>query len=61
MTGEPVPLSEQIKAVDTAAQHYLALAEKSVERGDELEAISAALDAAAETLKSWEFGREIAR
>ena len=55
---EPPTLARQIEAVETAAQHYLAMAEKSVERGDELEAVSAALDAAAETLKTLDFARE---
>jgi hypothetical protein len=61
MTAEPPTLTQQIAAVETAAQHYLALAEKSVERGDELEAVSAELEAAAETLKTLDFGRETLR
>jgi hypothetical protein len=61
MTAESPTLIQQIVAVEAAAQHYLALAERSVERGDELEAVSAALDAAAETLRTLDFGRETLR
>jgi hypothetical protein len=59
--SEPPTLAQQIKAVDTAAQHYLALAEQAVERGDVFEALALALDAAAETLKTLDFGRETLR
>ena len=61
MTADPPTLTQQIVAVEAAARHYLALADKSVERGDELKAVSAALDAAAETLKTLDFGRETLR
>jgi hypothetical protein len=37
------------------------MAEHSVEKGDELEAVSTALDAAAETLKTLDFARETLR
>jgi hypothetical protein len=56
MTGPS--LAEQIEAVETAARRYLAMAEQSIERGDELEAVSAALEAAAETLRTLDFARE---
>ena len=57
MTASPT-LAQQIEAVETAARRYLAMAEQSVERGDELEAISAALEAAAETLRTVDFAQE---
>ena len=57
MTAQP-GLTAQIAAVEAAARHYLTMAEKSVERSDELEAISTALEAAAETLKTMDFARE---
>ena len=58
MTAQPPTLNQQIEAVETAARRYLAMAEQSTERGDELEAVSAALEAAAETLRTLEFARE---
>ena len=58
MTREPPTLAQQTDAVEAAARHYLAMAEKSVDRGDELEAVSTALEAAAETLKTLDFARE---
>ena len=58
MTRDPPSLKQQIEAVDTAARRYLAMAEQSIERGDELEAVSAALEAAAETLRTLDFARE---
>ena len=58
MTREPPPLRQQIEAVETAARRYLAMAEQSIERGDELEGVSAALEAAAETLRTLDFARE---
>ena len=61
MTAERPTLTQQIKAVEAAAQRYLAMAEKSVEHGDELEAVFAALEAAAETLRTLDFGRETLR
>lgn len=60
MTRDPT-LRQQIEAVETAARRYLAMSEQSVDRGDELEAIWTALEAAAETLKTLEFTREAAR
>lgn len=61
MTDNPPTLAQQIAAVELAARKYLAMAEKSVEHGDELEAVSTALDAAAETLKTLDFAREALR
>jgi len=61
MTHEPPSLAQQIEAVETAARRYLAMAEQSVERGDELEAVSTALEAAAETLRTLDFARETLR
>ena len=58
MTDNPPTLAQQIAAVELAARKYLAMAEHSVEKGDELEAVSTALDAAAETLKTLDFARE---
>jgi hypothetical protein len=58
MTRDPPSLGQQIEAVETAARRYLAMAEQSIERGDELEAVSAALEAAAETLRTLDFARE---
>lgn len=58
MTDNPPTLAQQIAAVELAARRYLAMAEHSVEKGDELEAVSTALDAAAETLKTLDFSRE---
>jgi hypothetical protein len=58
MTAQHPTLAQQIEAVEAAARRYLAMAEQSVERGDELEAVSAALEAAAETLRTLDFGRE---
>jgi hypothetical protein len=57
MTAQPPTLAQQIEAVETAARRYLAMAEQSTERGDELEAVSAALEAAAETLRTLDFAR----
>ena len=57
MTADPPTIAQQIAAVETAARKYLQMAEHSVEKGDELEAISTALDAAAETLKTLQFAR----
>jgi hypothetical protein len=61
MTAEPPTLTQQIAAVEIAARRFLSMAEHSVEKGDELEAVSAALDAAAETLRTLDFGRETLR
>ena len=61
MTDNPPTLAQQIAAVELAARRYLAMAEHSVEKGDELEAVSTALDAAAETLKTLDFAREALR
>jgi hypothetical protein len=61
MTAEPPTLTQQIAAVEIAARKYLSMAEHSVEKGDELEAVSTALDAAAETLRTLDFGRETLR
>jgi hypothetical protein len=61
VTRDRPSLAQQIEAVETAARRYLAMSEQSVERGDELEAISAALEAAAETLKTWQFAQETLR
>jgi hypothetical protein len=58
---EPPTLTQQIVAVETAARRYLVLAEDSIEQGDEFEALADALDAAAETLKTLDFGRETLR
>jgi hypothetical protein len=58
MTADPPTLTQQIVAVEAAARRYLALAEKSIEHSDELEAVSVALDAAAETLRTLNFARE---
>jgi hypothetical protein len=58
MASQPPTLAQQIAAVELAARKYLAMAEHSVEKGDELEAVSTALDAAAETLKTLQFARE---
>jgi hypothetical protein len=58
MTAQPPTLTQQIEAVEAAARRYMAMAEQSIERGDELEAISTALEAAAATLKTLEFMRE---
>ena len=60
--SDPAPtLTQQIAAVEAAARRYLTMAEHSVEHGDELEAVFAALEAAAETLKTLDFGRETLR
>jgi hypothetical protein len=61
VTRDPPTLAQQIAAVELAARKYLAMAEHSVEKGDELEAVSTALDAAAETLKTLDFARETLR
>jgi hypothetical protein len=61
MTAEPPTLTQQIAAVELAARRFLVMAEHSVEKGDELEAVSTALDAAAETLRTLDFGRETLR
>jgi hypothetical protein len=61
MTHDHPSLTQQIVAVETAARRYMAMAEKSIENGDELEAVSTALDAAAETLKTLDFSRETLR
>jgi hypothetical protein len=58
MTAQPPTLTQQIEAVAAAARRYVTMAEQSIERGDELEAIATALEAAAETLKTMEFMRE---
>ena len=58
---EPPTLAEQIKAVEAAAQRYLTMAETFGRTGDELEALALTLDAAAETLKTLDFGRETLR
>ena len=59
MTHEPPSLNQQIEAVETAARRYLAMAEQSTERGrTSIEAVSTALEAAAETLKTLDFARE---
>jgi hypothetical protein len=58
---KPPTLAEQIKAVEEAAQRYLMMAEHSVEKADELEALALTLDAAAATLKELDFGRETLR
>ena len=58
---ERYSIAVQIAAVETAARKYLAMAEQSIEHGDELEALSAALEAAAETLRTLDFGRETLR
>jgi hypothetical protein len=59
--SEPPTLTQQIAAVEAAARHYLSMAEKSIEHGDELEAVFAALEAAAETLRTLDFSRETLR
>ena len=36
MTGPPPTVTNHIAAVEAAARHYLSMAEKSIEHGDEL-------------------------
>lgn len=61
MTTDTPTLAQQIAAVELAARRYLSMSEASVEKGDELEAVSTALDAAAETLRTLSFARETLR
>ena len=57
----PPTLTQQIAAVEAAARHYL-IDGRAIDRtGDELEAVFAALEAAAETLRTLDFGRETLR
>jgi hypothetical protein len=62
MTPQPPSLAQQIEAVEWASRHIdLAVTRALQEHEQNLQDLTAALSAAVETLKTWEFARETLR
>jgi hypothetical protein len=61
MTQDPPSLTQQIEAVQWALRHAWETGKRAKERDSVIEQFHRGLEAAVETMKTWEFARETLR